>query len=141
MSEPSTSILSTSDNLSCSKHKVRSDRTLSHLHVLWRLVQASKLLKNIANQSPQHQQILLRLAVVGLEGLAQPPPKHKLGTEEEFAAQYPFLQSAQDRSMFLGFAGKVMLYQPAALLPRVMPSTNQNPAEACHLPRSSCLLR
>lgn len=96
-------------------------------------MQVSKLLKNIANQSPQHQQILLRLAVVGLEGLAHPPPKHQLGTEEEFAARYPFLQGAQDRNTFLGFAGKVILYQPAALLPRVMPATNQNPAEACHL--------
>ena len=113
------------------------DRTLP---VWWRLLQVSKLLKNIANQSPQHQHILLRLAVVGLEGLAHPPPKHKLGTEQEFAARYPFLQSAQDRGMFLGFAGKVMLYQPAALLPRVMPSTNQNPAEACYLPISSCIL-
>lgn len=102
-------------------------------------LQVSKLLKNIANQSAQHQQILLRLAVVGLEGLAHPPPKHQLGTEEEFTARYPFLQSTQDRSTFLQFAGKVMLYQPAALLPRVMPSTNQNPAEACHLLFSSCI--
>ena len=109
-------------------------KTLPLLHIGWRLLQVSKLLKNIANQSPQHQQILLRLAVVGLEGLAHPPPQHQLGTEEEFAARYPFLQSAQDRSTFLGFAGKVMLYQPAALLPRVMPSTNQNPAEACSCP-------
>ena len=116
-----------------------SDRTLPILQTTWRLLQVSKLLKNIANQSPQHQQILLRLAVVGLEGLAHLPPKHQLGTEEEFAAPYPFLQSARDRSTFLGFAGKVMLYQPAALLPRVMPSTNQNPAEACCLPLSSCI--
>ena len=67
--------------------------------------------------------------MVGLEGLAHPPPRHQLGTEEEFAARYLFLQSAQDRSTFLKFAGKVMLYQPAALLPRVMPAASQNPAE------------
>lgn len=95
-------------------------------------MQVSKLLKNISNQSPQHQPILLRLAVVGLEGLAHPPPKHQLGTEEEFAARYPFLQNARDRSLFLGFAAKIMLYQPPALLPRVMPAAAQNPSEACH---------
>ncbi|KAL3147888.1 hypothetical protein ABBQ32_002606 [Trebouxia sp. C0010 RCD-2024] len=93
-------------------------------------MQVSKLLKNISNQSPQHQPILLRLAVVGLEGLAHPPPKHQLGTEEEFAARYPFLQNARDRSLFLGFAAKIMLYQPPALLPRVMPAAAQNPSEA-----------
>ena len=74
--------------------------------------------------------MLLRLAMVGLEGLAHPSSRHQLGTEEEFAAKYPFLQSAQDRSLFLSSATKVMLYQPAALLPRVMPTTSQNPAEA-----------
>lgn len=70
--------------------------------------------------------------MVGLEGLAQPPPKHQLGNEEEFAARYPFLQQKRDRSLFLGFAAKVMLYQPPALLPRVMPAAAQNPAEARH---------
>ena len=77
--------------------------------------------------------MLLRLAMVGLEGLAHPPPKHEMGTEEEFAAKYPFLHSAQDRRVFLEFARKVMLYQPAALLPRVMPTASQNPAEASSL--------
>ena len=76
--------------------------------------------------------------MVGLEGLAHPPPKHQLGTEEEFAARYPFLQQARDRSLFLGFAAKVMLYQPPALLPRVMPTAATNPSEACHSFSSLC---
>ncbi len=96
-------------------------------------VQVAKLLHNISKQSSQHQPILLRLAVVGLEALAHPPPQHQLGTEEEFAASYAFLQSKPDLTTFLAFAIKVMLYQPAALLPRVMPSANPNPAEASRL--------
>lgn len=67
---------------------------------------------------------------MGLEGLAFPPPQHQLGTEEEFAAKYAFLQSPSDLRTLLDFATKVMLYQPAALLPRVMPSPSQNAAEA-----------
>lgn len=90
----------------------------------------SKLLRNISKQSSQHQHILLRLAMVGLESLAQPTPKHQQETEEDFAAKYAFLQSAPDRIMFLEFATKMMLYQPAALLPRIMPTVTQNPAEA-----------
>ncbi len=90
----------------------------------------AKLLLNISKQSGQHQHTLLRLATVGLEGLAQATSKHQHSTEEEFAAKYAFLQSTADRANFLDFATTVMLYQPAALLPRVMPTASQNPAEA-----------
>ena len=78
-----------------------------------------KLLLNIAKQSSQHQPILLRLAVASLEALSQAPSLRDAGTEEEFAAKYPFLQSSADQQSFLAFATKMMLYQPAALLPRV----------------------
>ncbi|DBB07277.1 TPA: hypothetical protein ACH3X3_008782 [Trebouxia sp. C0006] len=90
----------------------------------------AKLLLNISRQSGQHQHTLLRLAIVGLEGLAQATSKHQQNTEEEFAAKYAFLQSTADRAKFLDFATTVMLYQPAALLPRVMHTASQNPAEA-----------
>ena len=93
-------------------------------------LQVAKLLLNISRQSGQHQHTLLRLAIVGLEGLAQATSKHQQSTEEEFAAKYAFLQSTADRAKFLDFATTVMLYQPAALLPRVMHTASQNPAEA-----------
>lgn len=96
----------------------------------WYGLQVAKLLLNISKQSGQHQHTLLRLAIVGLEGLAQATSKHQQSTEEEFAAKYTFLQSTADRAKFLDFATTVMLYQPAALLPRVMPTASQNPAEA-----------
>lgn len=99
----------------------------------------AKLLLNISKQSGQHQHTLLRLAIVGLESLAQGTPKHQQSTEEEFAARYPFLQSTADRVKFLDFATTVMLYQPAALLPRVMPTANQSPAEASLLLKTHML--
>ncbi len=105
----------------------------------WYGLQVAKLLLNISKQSGQHQHTLLRLATVGLEGLAQATSKHQHSTEEEFAAKYAFLQSTADRAKFLDFATTVMLYQPAALLPRVMPTGNQNPAEASLLLKTPML--
>ena len=98
-----------------------------------------RLLLNISKQSGQHHHTLLRLAIVGLESLAQATSKHQQSTEEEFAAKYAFLQSTTDRAKFLDFATTVMLYQPAALLPRVMPTVNQNPAEASLLLKTHML--
>ncbi len=105
----------------------------------WHGLQVAKLLLNISKQSGQHQHTLLRLAIVGLESLAQATPKHQQSTEEEFAAKYAFLQSTADRAKFLDFATTVMLYQPAALLPRVMPTANQSPAEASLLLKTHML--
>ena len=87
-----------------------------------------KLLLNIAKQSSQHQPILLRLAVTSLEALSQAPSLRDAGTEEEFAAKYPFLQTSADQQSFLAFATKMMLYQPAALLPRVAAPASQGSA-------------
>ena len=99
----------------------------------------AKLLHNISKQSGQHQYTLLRLAIVGLEGLAQATPKHQQITEEEFAAKYAFLQCTPDLTKFLDFATTVMLYQPAALLPRVMPTASQRSAEASLLLKTHML--
>ena len=92
--------------------------------------QVNKLLQRISRQSSQHRPILLRLAVRGLESLAQLPRQDQLGTEEQFAARYSFLQSPADLAAFLAFATKLMLYQPAALLPRAVPASSSNPTEA-----------
>lgn len=84
-----------------------------------------KLLLNISKQSSQHQPILLRLAVAGLEALSQPSALRDAGSEEEFAAKYAFLHNQADQQSFLQFATKAMLYQPAALLPRVAAPVSQ----------------
>lgn len=84
-----------------------------------------KLLLNISKQSSQHQPILFRLAVTGLEALNQSSSQRDFGAEEEFAAKYPFLQDPADQENFLNFATKAMLYQPAALLPRVAAPVSQ----------------
>ena len=100
------------------------------MHLCISVLQVDKLLQRNSRQSNQHRPILLRLAVMGLESLAQLPRQDQLGTEEQFAARYTFLQSPGDLASFLAFATKLMLYQPAALLPRAAPTSNQNPAEA-----------
>lgn len=93
------------------------------------VLQVGKLLEHISKQSQQHQPMLLRLAIVGLEALAQLPPQHVLGTEEHFAAKYRFLQNPEDLAILLAFAAKVMLYQPARP-PRAAPAVAQ--ASMCH---------
>ena len=58
------------------------------------------------------------MAVTAMEPYASPRNAHQMGTEAEFAAQHPFLHEQQDRRVFLGFALKLLLYQPPASLVR-----------------------
>ncbi len=51
---------------------------------LW---QVPKLLDGIAARTPQHRELLLRLAAAGLRAYAVLPPAHRLGSEAEFAAR------------------------------------------------------
>lgn len=62
--------------------------------------------------------MLLRMAATAMEPYAIPRNAHEMGTEAEFAAKHPFLQDHQDREIFLGFALKLLLYQPPASLVR-----------------------
>jgi hypothetical protein len=51
------------------------------------LRQVPKLLDGIAARTPQHRELLLRLAAAGLRAYAVLPPAHRLGSEAEFAAR------------------------------------------------------
>ncbi|KAK9810293.1 hypothetical protein WJX72_008148 [[Myrmecia] bisecta] len=74
----------------------------------------AQLMTGISGKSQQHREMLLRMAITGCEFLAT-LPSHKWGTEEEFRAKYPFLQSPGDAATFLDFAFKTLLYQPPQL--------------------------
>ena len=52
------------------------------------------LLAGIALRPAQQTDMLLRMAVAGLEALASPPPAHVLGSPEEFAARCTLLAPA-----------------------------------------------
>ncbi len=85
-------------------------------------LQVPQLLNSIAQQSHQHQEMLLRMGVTAVESYADPRSAHLLDAESNFAASQPFLQQAQDRKVFLSFALKVILYQlPASLIQRSAP--------------------
>ena len=49
--------------------------------------QALRMLKGISNRSPQHREMLLRMAMTGMQHLSKMPSAGKYGTEEEFAAR------------------------------------------------------
>ena len=53
--------------------------------LLLRWVQVPKLLQGIAGQSPQHRELLLRMAFSGLVGLAVMPRHDVVGNEDTFA--------------------------------------------------------
>ena len=45
------------------------------------------MLRGIGDRSPQHKEMLLRMAVTGMQKLSKMPPAAKLGTEDEFTAR------------------------------------------------------
>jgi hypothetical protein len=45
------------------------------------------MLKGISNRSPQHREMLLRMAMTGMQYLSKMPAAGKYGTEDEFAAR------------------------------------------------------
>lgn len=45
------------------------------------------MLKGISNRSPQHREMLLRMAMTGMQHLSKMPSAGKYATEEEFAAR------------------------------------------------------
>ena len=49
--------------------------------------QVPRLLEGVASRSPQHCEMLLRLAVTGLQAYAVLPPASQLGAEAELAAR------------------------------------------------------
>ncbi len=51
------------------------------------LGQVPKLLDGIAARTPQHRELLLRLAAAGLRAYAVLPPAHRLGSEADFAGR------------------------------------------------------
>ncbi|KAK9834910.1 hypothetical protein WJX81_007994 [Elliptochloris bilobata] len=83
-----------------------------------RLAVVPRLLEGVAARTPQHREMLLRLALAGLQAYAVMPSSHHLGSEADFAARHAFLAAATDRAAFLGFALKVLLYQPPSSLLR-----------------------
>lgn len=46
-----------------------------------------RLLEGVAARTPQHREMLLRLAVAGLQAYAAPPPASQLDSEADFAAR------------------------------------------------------
>ena len=54
--------------------------------MVWR-VQALLMLKGISGRSQQHKEMLLRMAVTGMQHLSKMPPAAKMGTDVEFAAK------------------------------------------------------
>lgn len=95
------------------------------------------MVQGIATRPGQHQDILLRLAVKAVENMAKQGNAFALGTEQEFASKYKFMnnedpQSRADRKVFMRFASRAMLYQvPSA--PRVVTALQQAQAAAAVL--------
>ena len=46
-----------------------------------------RLLEGVASRTPQHREMLLRLAAAGLQAYADLPPASQLGSEADFAAR------------------------------------------------------
>ena len=45
------------------------------------------MLKGISDRTLQHREMLLRMAMTGMQKLSKMPPAAKLGTEDEFTAR------------------------------------------------------
>ena len=71
-------------NAAASHSEIYVGRTCGATRFL-RWVQVPKLLRGIAGQSPQHREMLLRMAFSGLVGLATMPRQDAVGNEETFA--------------------------------------------------------
>ena len=50
-------------------------------------MQAPLMLRGISDRSPQHKEMLLRMAVAGMQKLSKMPPASKPGTEDELIAR------------------------------------------------------
>jgi len=94
-----------------------------------RFAQVGALLHGISTRPDAHQQMLLRLAVRGLEHMAAQGNAFAMGGPDDFAARFSLLRdddsssgttiaaptAADDRRIFLHFAQRLMLYQPPSL--------------------------
>ncbi|XP_056682996.1 uncharacterized protein [Spinacia oleracea] len=69
---------------------------------------APSLLVNISKLPPQHQAIILRIAVKVI-GEA-----HSAKIDEDFAAKYKMMRGSQDSEMFVEFCFHTVLYQPSS---------------------------
>jgi len=73
------------------------------------------LLQGVASRPAPHQGTLLRLTARALEHLAVQGNAFALGAPKTFSAAYPFLNSDADRTVFLNFALRLVLYTPATV--------------------------